>query len=355
MKKFLFPILVFIAFFGIGNVLFAQTTSPVVTIFIEDFEIQPDSMTNISLGQAATWDTTSRISSTGSYCDTNFSAGVTRSYLETPVIDITGYVSVNLAFDHICYIEIFDKASVEVSFNGGNTWITMGASVYKGGSFLNSQTRDTAFTKASRPFDWHVASADSLWVPPSTTNAWFTENFDISPYLAIPSIATDSVKFRFALYDDPASPVGRVGLHTWYLDNIRVTAAPCELIPPTINLFAPFRYIEQYDDVVYFTGPYDFSAQFRDASLIDSAYMAVIYKPQNAGPWTYDTIHFAVVSGSNYFAEIPAQTIGDTVCYKLVAVDASACKNRTVSPVQGYTCFLVRDNLPPGCQTKPIF
>ena len=352
MKKFLLYFSISALLVGFGSALNAQ--SLVTTLFTEDFEIHPDSMLNVSQPNASMWDTTSRLASTGNYCDTVFPAGWSSSFLLSPVIDITGYVSVNVAFDHICYLEQFDDAWLEVSFDGGFNWIRTGPSTYKGGSFLDS--RDSSFSKQSRPFIWHFGTSDTLWVPPSNTDAWVTENFDISTLVANRPVGADSLRIRFHVRDDPSGPRGRRGLHTWFLDNIKVTGAPCELIPPTINLADPFRYIEQYDDVVYFTGPYDFSAQFRDASLIDTAYMMTIIKPQNGGAWIYDTIPFNVVSGSNYFAEIPAQTIGDTVCYKILTVDASLCQNTTVYPQGGsYVCFLVRDNLPPACQTKPIF
>ncbi len=360
MKRFLLPILAILVYFGGQFSALSQTGSPVVTLFTEDFEAFPHSMTGDTTLGSGQWDTTSRIASTGNYCDTNFASGGQFagqgggiSYLTSPVIDVTGYVSLNVAFDHICYIEVLDDARLEVSFDGGVTWIKTGSYTYKGTSALK---QDSSFSKFSQANLWHPSFNDTSWVPSSTSNAWVTENFDITNYLTAPGIvSSDSLMIRFSLFDDPTSVRGRVGSHTWYVDDIVVTGATCELIPPTINLAAPFRYIEQYEDVVYFTGPYDFSAQFRDASLIDSAYLAVIYKGQGGAAWVYDTIQFNVVAGSNYFAEIPAQTIGDTVCYKLVAVDASPCMNRTVLPTVGYTSFLVRDNLPPGCQTKPIF
>ncbi len=352
MKKFLLYFSISAVLLVVGSAVNAQ--SLVQTLFTEDFEVYPNSMLNVNQPNASAWDTTSRLASTGNYCDTNFAAGHSFSYLLSPVIDITGFVSVNVAFDQICYLEEFDDAYLEISFDGGFNWRRTGPSNYKGGSFLTPG--DSAFSSFSRPVKWHFGLADSMWVPPSNTDAWITENFDISNMVAQFSGASDSIRLRFTLRDDPSSAFGRVGLHTWFLDNIIVTGAPCELIPPTINLADPFRYIEQYDDVVYFTGPYDFSAQFRDASLIDTAYLATIIKPQGGGTWIYDTIQFNVQSGSNYFAEIPAQTIGDTVCYKIVVTDASLCKNRTVYPANGqYVCFLVRDNLPPACQTKPIF
>lgn len=354
MKKALLSFSLFLMFIGLSNSLQAQG-SPVVTLFSEDFETFPINMTSFSPVGGGQWDTTQRLSSTGNYCDTNYTFNRQSSFLISPVIDITGYVSVNIAFDQICYLEQFDDAYVQVSFDGGFNWRQLGPATYRGGSFLKG---DSTFSKFSRPVEWHFGLADSLWVPPSNTDAWKTENFDISPLLADPNVPTsDSMRFRFVLKDDVSSSKGRVGLHTWYIDNVKVTGATCELIPPTITLFDPFRYIEQYDDVVYFTGPYDFSTQFRDASTIDTAILIYQIKKQNSGPVYTDTVNFAVTAGSNYFAEIPNDSIqiGDTVCYRFVVTDASACKNRTVFPNSGSNCFLVRDNLPPNCSTKPIF
>ncbi|KAA3650576.1 MAG: T9SS C-terminal target domain-containing protein [Bacteroidetes bacterium] len=351
MKKYLLTLTFTALMLGSYSKLFAQA-SPVQTLFTEDFEAgTPIKMIGISKPLAQNlWDTTKRLASTGMYCDTNFTGFRDTSYLVSPNVDITGFVSVNIAFDHICYIEQFDDAYLEVSFNNGASWIQTGPSNYKGGSYLKA---DSTFSKFSRPLDWHFS--DDQWVPLSTTTAWVTENFDISTMIADPNIPTsNSMKFRFVLVDDPGSAPGRVGKHTWYLDNIIVTGATCELIPPTLTLFDPYRYIDVYDDVVYFTGPYDFSTQFRDASLIDTSILIYTVKYAAGGSFT-DTINFVVTAGSNYFAEIPAQSPGDTVCYRIIITDMSACKNRTTYPLTGEVCFLVRDNLPPGCQTKPIF
>lgn len=351
MKKFLLYFSISVLFISVGSVLNAQ--SLVQTLFTEDFEVHPNGMLNVSQPNASMWDTTSRLSSTGNYCDTIFPDGHSFAYLLSPVIDITGFISVNVAFDQIAYLEEFDDAYLEISFDGGFNWMRT-SSAYKGGSFLTPG--DSAFSSFSRPVKWHFGLSDSMWIPPSTTDAWVTENFDISQFVANQSGASDSLRLRFTMRDDPSSAFGRVGLHTWFLDNIKVTGAPCELIPPTINLDDPFGYIEQYEDVVYYTGPYDFSTQFRDASLIDTSILIYTIKPANAGPWFTDTVQFVVQSGSNYQALIPAQTIGDTVCYRFVVTDASTCKNRTLYPSSGgEICFLVRDNLPPACQTKPIF
>ena len=183
------------------------------------------------------------------------------------------------------------------------------------------------------------------------------------------------MRIRLGLYDNPASPLGRTGLHQWWVDNFCIRGSNCELTPPVVRLDdPPANYPTRYEDRVYWMGPYIFNAQITDASQISRAYVEYYVKrdtsPTNPQPFALmirDTVDMNYLGFSRYEVFIPRDFMnpytnmldsirpGDSICWKLEAVDNSPCFNRQQDPPAGFTCFQVRGNLPKACGTQPLF
>jgi len=207
-----------------------QTT----VVLNEDFESGPYELA--STGTPA-WGLNSSVQTSGTYSD-SCSLGIsTTSYLTSNAFSTSGNFSVVLEFKQICKIEMGDAAQIEYSINGGTTWITVTAANYLGsGSFASNK-----FSELSYPTTWQASVA--LAVP---TNTWWkTELFDLSALVGNQA----SVMIRFKLSDaNNSGPQQRYG---WYLDDVKVTMALSELIPPTITLVPTIL-----QDTVYSVGPF---------------------------------------------------------------------------------------------------
>jgi len=301
-----------------------------------------------------------------------------RSYLTTPNVNISGFVNVGLIFEHICYLDASDDGTVEYSFDGGTTWARIpdfvnngDDKVYGGNGVYNFLQGDFKFNKQSYASAWKFSDSTFLW---TNANAeWRRETFDITPLMDLQPTAPDSVMIRFGLLDDPATP-GRFGTHIWYIENFCIRGSDCEIVPPTIDMVdPPVSYPIQYDGRVYSTGPYNVDAQILDASLIDTSVIAIAHLRDTMGNGTFDTldvdsIPMTRLDGGNFTGLIPKLIVGfrtpnkidsvlpgDSIAWKLLAWDASDCRNVNQDPPAGYRRFLVINDLPKTCNTQPVF
>jgi len=308
------------------------------------------------------------------------------SYLTSPRVGIANFDDVGVSFDQICYLDWFDRAIVEYSFDGTN-WASLPPSinnsgnverVYTGNSLYQGQSPIWYFSKLSSPQIWRFM--DSAFIFTRNTTAWVTESFNVTPVIDREArnnngTPPDSMQIRLALNDNPASPAGRTGLHRWWVENFCIRGSNCELTPPNIILDdPPVNYPRRYEDRVYWLGPYNFNAQITDQSLVDSAFVEYYIKRDTnglaPGPRELifrDTLSMNFLGFSRYEIDIPRDfnhfrlnTLdsikpGDTLCWRLVAIDGSPCSNIRQDPPAGFTCFEVRGNLPLACGTQPIF
>lgn len=143
--------------------------------------------------------------------------------LTSPAFSTVGQNFVMLDFDQICKIDFSDRATIEFSTDGGNTWTALdddpnklpfgtGNCYYLGtGVFF---ANGNAFSEGSHSFEWQAGN------PVAPLNTWWQhETFDVS--LALANQA--SVILRFKVEDQFGGMNNRYG---WLLDNICVTAAP---------------------------------------------------------------------------------------------------------------------------------
>lgn len=303
-----------------------------------------------------------------------------RSFLTTPVINgLSNYTSIGVEFYQIAYIERFDEAYLEVSFDGGNNWIKCGNQVINGRPIYTGSSAMLAgggFSKISRAIDWrYVPVNDDSYVWTNANARWARETFNLTPLIDrdAQAIQSDSMILRIVLADGNASQIGRVGNHRYYLDNFCVRGSNCELVPPTLTLDPPINYPNRYEDRVYLTGPYIFNGQATDNSTIDTVYIDYKLKRDVANNGTFVTIVDTTIGmdrlpGSYFNGQIPSTgltyrgntydiQIGDSVSWRVVARDASPCRNQAQNPPGPgeYTEFQVRGNLPISCKTQPVY
>lgn len=241
--------------------------------------------------------------------------------LETNPVNLTGQTFVKLRFQHICKIEFFDDAIIEVSVDGGLTWVRLTGAQYLGGSL--SFAANNKFTEVSY----------ANWLPGQIVtpdNTWFQyEEFDIS---VLAGNQTD-VRVRFNVKDKNNN--GMASRYGWNIDDVCILAAPCELLAPTLIQLAPI-----YPSIIYNNGPFNVNADISDPSGIVGA--SLIYTINGGAP---QTVAMTNPGGTSYTGQIPVVNTGDTVCYRIQAND-SACfgsgGNIAYMPGPGtndYKCF----------------
>jgi len=304
-------------------------------VFHENFELpsQADSLTSTSTGTNA-WGINTTFHAGGLRSDSCIVSQGDTTYLTTNAFSTSGNANVILEFAHICKIEFFDAAEIFVSANNGTTWTKLISTQYLG--LANFGTAGNKFTSTAYT-DWQPANNNA-----TPTNLWWKlEQFDVSSLISNCSQA----KIRFALTDLNSS--GSAGNYGWLLDNIKVTAAIDELVPPVITLNPPILI-----DSVFQFGPFNINATITDASGIDTAML--VYTRNNGSP---DTVGMINNTGSSFLGiidTIPAFSLLDTICYHVVAIDSSLVANVAMEPSIGCNQFIIYTSPPPANCTSPI-
>ncbi len=302
------------------------------------------------------------------------------SFLSTPLIDVSGFTSISLSFDHICYIEGLDAARVQYRYhNSGPNWTDVPVANYNGPSRYDQtlpgipNNRPYKFDKNSQaPGVWRGTTNNWIWDAINSIPAWVREDFNVTSIVAaMPASANDSIQFRLLYEDDPASLIGRAGEHIWYVDNFCVKGGNCDLVPPIITFTdPPINYPNRYEDRVYLNGPWIFDGVVTDnRGQVDTVYVA--YTVLREDPTTnifddtviVDTAGAARLAGGNFRSIIQrllpnGDTIfpGDSIIWKFEAIDGSACENFAQEPPRAgsFSRFLVKPNLPPSCRDAEI-
>jgi len=292
MKKF--TLFLFLSF------ILTQVKSQTI-VFTEGFETLPLSVT--SSGNPG-WSRTNKFAKTGTYADSSRVAANDSSYLTTATFSTIGNTYVILEFAQICKIDFFDKAEIEVSGDNGLTWTKLtGAEYLSTGQFSNIGNK---FTATSYPI-WDPTNENTI-----PLNLWWQkETFDISTLAANKA----NVIVRFKLSD--GGTAGGGANYGWLIDDIKITAAPSELIPPAITLNTPI-----VQDTVFGTGPFAVSAEITDASGIDTAY--VVYTINGS---TTDSAGLVYTTGNTYSGHIPSIPLNSHVSYVVKAKDNAPLTN----------------------------
>jgi GEVED domain/MAM domain, meprin/A5/mu/Immune inhibitor A-like, MAM domain/Ig-like domain CHU_C associated/Secretion system C-terminal sorting domain len=322
MKKII--ILVFLGFVSL-------LSNAQVTVFTENFETGGTNVTSSSPG-TANWSISSNFYAGGSFSDSSIVVANDTAYLTTNSFNTTGNSFVVLEFNHICKINIFDAGEIEVSIDGGANWTKLDGTHYLGSSqFVNGGGK---FTSNSYPTLWDPTQATTI------SNTWWkNDQFNIS------SIAGNQadVRVRFILRD--GNGLGSQGYLGWFVDDIKVTMALDELIPPVINITSgPIN-----NDTIYTTNPITIVADITDASGIDTAMLTYTI---NTNP-AVDSLMIHT-SGNSFQTIIPGISIGDSVCYYIYAEDSSLIENSTLEPTAGCNKYYAATSPPPPGCTTPV-
>lgn len=277
---------------------------------------------SVTSNPAGAWVQNTRIAHNGIACDSATVQAGTTTYLESGSFNLTGLFFAKLTFWHICRIDFFDAATVEISIDGGNVWSQLTC-----GEIDNTCGDSAAFCGQANTF----SSATTLdWDPgvPGTvpTNSmWHCATFNLSG----PAGNQPDVRIRFKLEDRNGG--GNGGYPGWFIDDICIEAAACELTPPSIALSGPNPV-----GTIYNLGPYNIGVSVIDASGIQSVTLTYSIWDNTgtlvAGPIPVQMIDFG---GGLYGETIPAVNDGDSICYSITAVDNSGCANSASYPANG--------------------
>lgn len=278
----------------------------------------------------------SRLFTSALYSDTAYIDVGDTIELRTDCFDLTGLTYAILSFNHICKIDFFDVALVEISLDCGQNWFTLQ------GEYITDQVNPPGAPFAAQGYQFSAASYP-VWAPGNPNavplNSWWkTEYFDISPWANLPD-----VRIRFIMWD--SNIPGGNGNSGWAIDDICIVAAPCELTPPTLSLLPPL-----FINTVYNLGPYNVNVATTDNSGINSV---TLFYSVNGSPYT--SVVMNNTQDSIYVGQIPAVNDGDTVCYYVVSEDGSACLNQTTYPQSGCIQFVASQGISfPFCDNFDI-
>lgn len=207
------------AYSQIADTIFIETFDTIPSLWKMSSSYTPSSQTNNWYRDTVVAKDSSRGAATDTI-STSGSSGTAQTNLTSPQFEITGYTSVGISFDHICYIGQYNDATVQYSFDDGATWNRMPDSSYNGPSLYNHRG-DYKFSKLSNPIDWKIFDTSYVW--PRNTTAWVREDFDLTDVIISSGTQSDSARVRLSLINDPTAVSGRVGTHRWIVDNFIVS------------------------------------------------------------------------------------------------------------------------------------
>jgi uncharacterized repeat protein (TIGR01451 family) len=218
-------------------------------IFHEDFEI-PDSVTYWSSGTAS-WGQNNRLSTSGISCD---SASIQNNgdliYMTTAPFSTIGMDSVILYFNHICKTEFFDGAFIDVSIDGGISWVRLrnddgnpfgwNNCIYYGTGLYNSQ--GSKFSEAS----YATWQPGVVFTPEN--NWWKQAAFDISALLS----NNADVRIRFSLIDQNNNGGNfRAG---WFIDDILIADTLSPSLIPLSNKINGRMFVDMNSNLIMDAG-----------------------------------------------------------------------------------------------------
>ena len=327
--------------------LAAYAQSPLVSVkFRERFDAPsgPDSVTTFHTTPSTTvpyWnDTTALFVSPGK----SYHAKVVpfdSIIFETNTFSTLGNVFVRMTFDQICKVHYGQQAYIMVSNNNGATWTRLGAPHYQGPS-SNFNATSPYFNEISYP----NPSAANYWGGLTLTGAgtaplpswWVQETFNLSSLLGGGPAGTGNgfaqCKIRFIL--EYRTPQGQADPAGWFVDNVKVEAAPCELQAPSFKFNIPGG--SQPIGARYFVNE-SIILRARDpktqgiTSGVDS--VVLFYNKNNTG---WQNLNMTAVNAiacpdsSNYSYTFTGLNVGDTIDWYLEIFDCTSCMNKTRVP-----------------------
>ncbi len=350
MRKFI------LLFCAVGFLSF--TAHSQVTLYNENFDTLPH---NVIQGQVGApplmWNDTNNIfRSAGQSFHLQPSRATppqtpTEIWFETPSFSTVGNPYVFMEFTHICKLYFLNSGKVEISTDGGTVWNVIDEIYYKGSTAGPGQYRSNPVGTGAEQFNESTYFGQSnLWqfqTNSTPTNAWWvTEQFDLTGAASnatVPGnfVGYPDVRIRFKATINNLSPTGYYA--GWWIDDIKITASPCELDPPKINFnFTTLPKCIQNkpeNNLIYDPfNPFEVAVRVTDAggynTGVDS--VSLYYSVNGATPFSRKTIP-TYPSGVNEFrTDFGTVLVGDTVRWYIVAEDVGCptpnLNNSTRSP-----------------------
>ena len=350
-----------LALLGLSTLLTAQTV-----VYQEDFDSSPigGSCTSRggSTGAAAT------PVPAGQWCwnDTNvtFTSAPNSYHTETPlssdtvVFESASFSTVGNTFVQLSFFQkalMFGsmRAEIEVSNNNGATWTKLTGTQYLG---------------ASGPFPtlgyFNITSYPtntSIWGTPTAplnVNAaqWVQEEFNVSAFLGgANGFANCKVRFIYRSIQGNILPSANWNqFDGWYIDDVEVVAAPCEVTPPTasfnLNPVPVPCYDNQPQGGILNVNP-KIGIDASDPSGMNQ--VRLIYSVNGGADQTILMTNPGAGQPNRWEYQFPVGllSIGDTVAYYIEAEDASCINNvRRLPGIAGSRItFWVLPGLPSKC------
>lgn len=356
MKKLLLPL---VALIGLGTMANAQTV-----VYQEGFDTSPIGGSCTSRGGST--GTTATPIPAGQWCwnDTNvtFTSAPNSYHTETPlssdtvVFESSSFSTVGNTFVQLSFFQkglIFGsmRGEVEVSNDNGATWTKLTGTQYEGQS--SSFPALGYFNITSYPTN------TSIWGTPGaplnvTSAQWVQEEFDISA-IAGGANGFANVKVRYVYRSIQGNILPQANWNQfdgWYIDDIEVVAAPCEVTPPTasfnLNPIPVPCYDNQPQGGILNLDP-KIGIDATDPSGMNE--VRLIYSLNNAPD---DTLLMTNPGGQpnrwEYQFPLGLLSVGDTVSYYIEAEDASCINN--VRRLPGITGSRITFWELPGLPTK---
>ena len=246
MKKSLLAVL-FIAL--ASPAVFGQFAPPIDTVFTENFDgtLGADSIAanynTDSSNATRSWNDTTFLKTTGGM---SFHTQIYSSdsiIFETDAFSTITYTNVRFTFDQICKLRYIQKAYIQMSKDNGQTWVNLTGTHYQGESpQFSSQGwfNELSYPSALLSPYWQGPTIGNSNTGSTPTSAWWArETFDLSAYLGDYDNTNSQYgyaqcKIRFVMTNKTGTP-SPASLAGWFVDNLMVEGAPCELEPPTLD------------------------------------------------------------------------------------------------------------------------
>lgn len=310
------------------------------TVFIETFDAPsgPDSVTLGSIGNPPLqWNDTNNLYRSPGH---SFHLKPSRSsppaipteiWFETQSFSTVGRPYVFMNFKHIAKFFFFNEGRVQISTDNGVTWNVIDEGYYKGNSTGGpgqyAFSHQEAFNEATYNSEGNLWNFGSNVQP---TNAWWvTENFDLTGAASDTSTTTFTgyanvrIRFNAVLNSDllpPAPP--DTYMAGWWIDDIIITASPCELEPPKFDFSVPGCLQKPERGQVSSAAGFDIGANITDAGGFNTGIdtVSLYYSVNGATPWTHVKMTKAGV-GNKYNATLPPFGVYDTIRWYIAAQD----------------------------------
>ena len=317
------------------GILFSFIASAQVdTVYLERFDPPsgPDSVSTYNTNSLLNshWNDTTNLwqSSTSSFHTriVSFDSVI----FETDTFSTVGNVFVRLSFNHIAKIHFGQRGYLQASNDNGATWTTLTGTMYQGNSPQFAATgyfNELSYPSSQQVPYWYGPTVSAGNVTNPTNNWWAEEKFDVSTILGGTN-GYPKCKIRFIAAYQTQAPVTLSG---WYVDDLLVEAAPCELEPPTFTYnVIPYR----KPNGARYTSNQAVNIRARDAaSGVDSL---LVHWRLNGGAWQVDqmttTTSTSCPDSAEYTHTWTNIALYDTIDWYIEIFDC-ACPNITRDPI----------------------